>query len=207
MKSAGFVVFICALFSGCNVSSQNERRAGGSLCIPDKYAVEIPVASGSEGIFDSHDGGYRFSLFFDAPEVARAIDRYQTEIDIAGGVKQQPLYVMLSESSYFNQSINDLDLSLPLDEHKQLLREASDAFAWEVIEKSGGGIRHWGTCVDQFSGNGSYDCQRILLLDGVVLIYPIDQANVRLYQDVDNFLRAKIDLWRCDKGKGQVDFH
>lgn len=206
MRLVSCSFFVAALLAGCNSPFHADSPESGGLCIPDQYAIEIPDTEDANGLFDPEGGGYSVSIFIDAAEVAQSIDQYKSEVEVGGSRHFQSLYVMLSADSYFKQALADLGQVLPLEEHKLLFREPDDAFAWEVVERSGSGMNHWGTCVYQFTANGSYDCQWVLPLDGLVLTYPIDQANVHLYQDIDDYLRAKIDLWQCSRGEGQVDF-
>lgn len=206
MKLPTSLLVSSVIFAGCSASNPADSDNNGKfLCVPSEYAVLVPGSGGSNGGFDPEGGGYGISILMDGQHVAQAISGYQTKVRVGKNDQLQSLYVMLAPSSHFQRSLSSIGATHPLDEHEYLSGEDADSLTWEIVEEVGSNQTHWGTCADQFTGTGSFDCHRILTINDLVLTYPIDQANIHLYREIDELLRAKVDQWRCDSGDIPVE--
>lgn len=202
MKPTLSLLVAIACLAGCHSSSAPvTQEAPRFLCVPGNYLVPVPGGSGdADELFDSDGGGYDISILIKPDEAAQSINGYRPEVQVGHSSHYQALYVMLSSDSHFRRPLSALEPTRPLGDHPKLSREAADEFVWQVIENTDDTLSHWGSCMDKFIGNGSYDCRKVLIIQDLVLTYPIDQANVPLYQEIDDYLRDKVDQWRCDSG-------
>ncbi len=215
MKPTLGFVLAAACLAGCNSSSvPATQETGKFLCVPSNYLVPVPGGSGSgsgsgsgddDDLYDSDGGGYDISILIKPDEAAHSISGYKSQVQVGDSSYFQALYVMLSTDSHFRRPISSIEPTRPLKDHPHLSRETADDFVWQVIENNDNTFSHWGSCMDQFTGDGSYDCQRVLIIQDLVLTYPIDQVNIPVYEEIDDLLREKVDQWRCDSGRIPIE--
>lgn len=210
LTAAGLITALLAaiiwIANQASANNANENRLKGTdICIPDEYAVPLPTASGSQT--DSYDTyeGYGVSVSIDRQEASQRIDGYREIVEVNGHRRYQGIYFSLhpvSEES-LKVKVKDPETLTGIDQTPDLFIKDFDPTPLtllEVLEKEGNTYRKWGYCSRFTSQNGDMvmECDRDYLRVGPLRIkYTINQAQLHLHDEIDQFIKEKISQWRC----------
>jgi len=185
--------------------SNSYRIGETNICVPEKYAVKLPTASPAEAQLYDVSEGYDISVSIDHTEVAQNISAYKEKTVLGGDIRYQGLYLSLYPARSDPLDTSDSQHSLTQ------IKTANELFIvnyepitvnppMAVMKKNEGDYEYWGYCT-LISWNDSpkrLNCERENLKVGSIFIsYEIEEPNIHIFRDVDNFIKEKFSQWRC----------
>ena len=201
------VVVTVSWIIGVAVADNREayRLKGTDICIPEAHAESLLPAAG----FDSGDydvsKGYDVAATISRQELGQSIKGYKETVVRGGRTKYLGVLLSLYPASETSREIE-------APEALTQVKQAPDLFIQNYVDetyspmdvfrkKSTGGYRLWGYCSLATTNNSPkrLECERQYLNIGPLLVsYDIDEANLHLYKEVDEFVRKKLRQWRCE---------
>lgn len=189
LRTLSPVLVLCA---GCTPAMDNSRSTEHTDCLLNRYQLsELSHPVEQDGNFDTEDNLYGMRVEIPATIVANQISGYKAEVTV--GSSKQPQFLYLTFSEPYKTIRFERVQAEPVEESGGLFRIPGDSqYHWDLAKQTEDGLVLWGSCSDNFQG--SFDCMMHLPVDGVALNYELDQANLPVYREVEEFIRDQMAI-------------
>lgn len=180
------------------------RLGQTDVCIPEAYAVPIPSTPPSDAHLYDESEGYDISASINPKEVGGKVNGYKEKVTGNDDTRFQGLYLSLSPISGESLEVDNSESFIKMESAPNLFIQDKEPVPLEplkVLEKGSESYRKWGACTRMSFDDKPirFECDRLYLRAGSLRIhYEIDQENLHLYKEVDQFIENKLSEWRCN---------
>lgn len=196
-----FLIGIFMASSGC--SSKSEFVEFEGLRIPPEYVLHAP-SEWTQGVFDDED--INIALVVSEDEVKNIIPRYK----IANRGKQE-LSLVLKQSSIDLNAVSDSVLAsfskggaqVEADKYLPYERLHRSSDSWLLVSSEGDGGKFLeGQCRRSGLTGDIEICDFKKNINGYGVSFHLENTNIALIKEFEDFISDKIESWRNKKVKG-----